>query len=70
VVEGLTPAEAAHRLDRDGPNALPAVGRVSAWRVLASQFLHFFALMLWVAAGLALLGYWLVRLGHQTFPSG
>ena len=22
------------------------------------------------AAGLALLGYWLVRLGHQTFPSG
>jgi len=54
-VEGLTPAEAAHRLDRDGPNTLPAVGRVSPWRVLVAQLLHFFAIMLWFAAGLALL---------------
>ena len=55
IVEGLTPAEAAHRLDRDGPNALPVMGRVNPWRLLVAQLMHFFALMLWVAAGLALL---------------
>lgn len=55
IVEGLTPAEAAHRLDRDGPNALPVMGRVNPWRLLVAQLLHFFAIMLWVAAGLAMI---------------
>ena len=51
---GLAPAEAAERLRRDGPNELPAPKRTPAAARLARQFVHFFALMLWVAAGLAL----------------
>ncbi len=52
---GLTSVEAAHRSARDGPNELPRLGRPSAWRTLLAQFAHFFAVMLWVAAGLAVL---------------
>ena len=50
---GLTSAEAASRLARDGPNLLPIAARRPWWRRLAAQFVHFFALMLWVAAALA-----------------
>jgi len=50
---GLTSAEAAERLARDGPNVLPAVRPAPAWRRLAAQMVHFFALMLWVAGALA-----------------
>ena len=50
---GLTAAEAAARLERDGPNALPSPPPPAAWRLLAEQFLHFFAVLLWIAAGLA-----------------
>jgi magnesium-transporting ATPase (P-type) len=50
---GLTAAEAAARLARDGPNRLPAPGRVPAWRRLAAEMFHFFALLFWVAGGLA-----------------
>jgi magnesium-transporting ATPase (P-type) len=50
---GLTSAEAAARLARDGPNRLPPPRRRSAIRRFAHQLLHFFALMLWVAGGLA-----------------
>jgi magnesium-transporting ATPase (P-type) len=53
---GLTDAEAALRLERDGPNALPEGSEHSWIRQLAGQFVHFFALMLWAAAGLALVG--------------
>ncbi|WP_342771389.1 HAD-IC family P-type ATPase [Georgenia muralis] len=53
---GLTQAEAAARPARDGPNLLPAARRPSAARRLAGELTHFFALMLWAAAGLALLG--------------
>ncbi len=52
---GLTEVRAARRLAVDGPNALPRVRRRPQWRVLLSQFVHFFAVMLWVAAGLAVL---------------
>jgi P-type E1-E2 ATPase len=51
--EGLASSEAASRLARDGPNQLPTVARTPAWRLLAAQLVHFFALMLWVAALLA-----------------
>ena len=51
---GLTPEEAARRLAADGPNRLPAQRRPRWWSRLGAQFVHFFALMLWVAAGLAL----------------
>jgi magnesium-transporting ATPase (P-type) len=52
---GLTSAEARARLDRDGPNELPTPRLRSPARLLADQLLHFFAIMLWVASGLAVL---------------
>jgi magnesium-transporting ATPase (P-type) len=52
---GLTDAEAAARLARDGPNVLPAAERSSSLQRLAAQMVHFFAIMLWIAAGLAVL---------------
>jgi calcium-translocating P-type ATPase len=55
ATQGLSAAEASQRLKRDGPNALPAPPRAPLWRRLAAQLTHFFALMLWVASGLALL---------------
>lgn len=53
--EGLTSAEAAAALRRDGPNTLPAPKRRNPLVTLGGQMIHFFALMLWAAAGLALL---------------
>ena len=52
---GLSHAEAAERLARDGPNELPAPPRVPAWRRLVAEMFHFFALLFWVAGGLAFL---------------
>ncbi len=52
-MRGLTNAEAAARLAADGPNLLPVAGQAPAWRHLAAQMVHFFALMLWVAGALA-----------------
>ena len=52
-VDGLTTAEAAAVLARNGPNELPSPPRLVAWRLLLSQMVHFFALMLWVAGLLA-----------------
>ena len=52
---GLTAAEAADRLRRDGPNRLPIARRTPVWRILVGQVIHFFALMLWVASVLAFL---------------
>ncbi|NHU44146.1 cation-transporting P-type ATPase [Rhodococcus sp. A14] len=51
---GLKSSEAAARLRRDGPNQLPAPSRVPWWRRLFAQLTHFFALLLWFAAVLAL----------------
>ncbi|MEO6086862.1 MAG: cation-transporting P-type ATPase [Umezawaea sp.] len=50
---GLSGAEAASRLRRDGPNSLPAAKRRHALVLLAKQLVHIFAVMLWVAAALA-----------------
>ncbi|HET6875779.1 MAG TPA: cation-transporting P-type ATPase [Acidimicrobiales bacterium] len=62
VAGGLSSAEAGARLAREGPNVLPA-GRVTApWRQLLAQMTHFFAALLWVAAGLAALA-GMVQLG-------
>ena len=63
---GLTSAEAGARLARDGRNRLPAPRRPSSVRRFADQLLHFFALMLWVAGGLALLA-GLPQLGVAIF---
>lgn len=50
---GLTAAEAAERHRIDGPNELPAPPRPSALHLVVGELTHFFALLLWVAAGLA-----------------
>jgi len=53
---GLTTPEAVARLRRDGPNVLPVPRPPSPALLLARQMTHFFALLLWAAAGLAYLG--------------
>ncbi len=55
-IAGLTSGEAAARLADIGPNVLPHVAGASLWRQLLGQFVHFFALMLWGAAVLAVIG--------------
>src|SRR5512139_1074303 len=52
--QGLTAEEVSLRLQRDGPNQVPRQRPPSPWSQLAAQFVHLFAVMLWVAAGLAL----------------
>jgi calcium-translocating P-type ATPase len=51
---GLTEAEVVERRARDGPNALPPPHRTPVVVQLLEQWTHFFALLLWVAAALAL----------------
>ena len=52
---GLSSAEAARRLAMDGPNRLPSRDRSPVPLLLLREMVHFFALLLWGAAGLALL---------------
>jgi magnesium-transporting ATPase (P-type) len=53
---GLSTAEARRRLTVHGANTLPTTRPPSSVRLLLRQMTHFFALMLWVAAALAVLG--------------
>ncbi len=56
--QGLSSAEARRRLAEYGPNRMERIaGEPLALRFL-KEFTHFFALILWVAAGLAFLGEW------------
>lgn len=64
--DGLSRSEAAARLACDGPNRLPVPARLPAWRQLLGQVIHFFALMLWIAGGLAIVA-GLVQLGVAIF---
>ncbi|QBS45352.1 cation-transporting P-type ATPase [Nocardia sp. CS682] len=52
---GLSHPTAAERSHRDGPNTLPTPPRTNPALLLVAQLTHFFAVMLWVAAALALL---------------
>ena len=63
ALQGLSTAEAAVRLAADGPNTLPRPRRKSAARRFVGELVHFFAIMLWVAA---LLGF-LARLPQLGF---
>lgn len=64
--EGLTSEEAGRRLAEFGPNRVVQVrSRSLAWE-LVRQFVHFFALILWVAAGLCFLD----RRGHGPLGHG
>jgi len=56
--DGLTPRESARRLAKFGPNTLEATRRRPMLLRLLGSFTHFFALLLWLAAALALLAEW------------
>ncbi len=59
LTAGLSPQEAAQRLEQDGPNELEAAEPISAWRILLNQFANLMVLILIAAAGIALLSWWL-----------
>jgi calcium-translocating P-type ATPase len=63
---GLTTADAAARLRLHGPNVLPSKPLRPVWRQCAGQMVHFFALMLWIAGGLAILA-GMPQLGFAIF---
>jgi sodium/potassium-transporting ATPase subunit alpha len=56
--DGLTAAEAARRLTEYGANRVEEVQREPLPLRLAREFTHFFALVLWLAAGLAFVAEW------------
>jgi calcium-translocating P-type ATPase len=56
--DGLSLAEARERLREFGPNVIQRVEHPSQLRLLAHEFTHFFARVLWLAAGLAGLAHW------------
>ena len=55
---GLSAAEAERRLREHGPNVVQEVARPPIWLRFASEFVQFFSLILWAAAGLAFLAEW------------
>ena len=63
---GLSSAEAAARLAADGPNVLPVPQAEPAWRRLAKEMVHFFALLFWLAGALAFVA-GLPQLGVAVF---
>jgi len=52
---GLSTEAARVIAQTDGPNALPRPAKSPGWRLFLSQLTHFFAIMLWVAAAMAVL---------------
>jgi len=63
---GLTFAEVRARRAISGPNVLPRAARIPVWRRLLAQVVHFFAIMLWLAGGLAILA-GMPQLGFAVF---
>jgi magnesium-transporting ATPase (P-type) len=63
---GLTLADVQQRRETCGPNRLPPAARVPAWRRLLAQCVHFFAILLWIAGGLAILA-GMPQLGFAIF---
>jgi calcium-translocating P-type ATPase len=57
-MEGLSAQEADRRLREFGPNEIPRVPTVPLFQRFLKGFTHFFALILWIAAGLAFLAEW------------
>lgn len=51
--EGLTEEEAARRLEEEGANVIEKKRGTPLWRKFLLNFIHFFAILLWVAAGLS-----------------
>lgn len=52
---GLSLEEVELRSKNYGPNLLPRPPQIPLWRRFLSQLIHFFAVMLWIAGGLAIL---------------
>ncbi|MFN5744944.1 MAG: cation-translocating P-type ATPase [Methylococcaceae bacterium] len=57
-LDGLTEAEARRRLREFGPNAISVVKGQPLLLRFGKEFTHFFALLLWFAAGLAFFAEW------------
>ncbi|WP_084076028.1 cation-transporting P-type ATPase [Demequina sp. NBRC 110052] len=55
---GLTPREAAARLEADGPNSLTHAAPVPAWRRFVSQFADPLVYLLLAAIGISLVAWW------------
>ena len=58
TTEGLGHAEAARRLQEFGRNVVQEVARSPLWLRFLREFVTFFSLILWFAAGLAFLAEW------------
>ena len=63
---GLTAAEAAARLERDGANRLEAERRVPAWRRVLAQFADPLVYLLLAATLISFVAWWAE--GHEGFP--
>ena len=63
---GLSPAEAATRLARAGPNRLEAAAAVPAWRKFLAQFTEPLVYLLIAAVGVSLVA-WVLE-GHREIP--
>ncbi len=63
---GLTPEQVEQRRKMHGSNTLPPPPRIPHWQRLLSQFVHFFAIMLWVGGVLAILA-GMPQLGFAIF---
>ena len=63
---GLSLEQVEQQRRRYGPNLLPGPRAVPLWRRLLAQLLHFFAIMLWIAGGLAILAR-MPQLGFAIF---
>jgi calcium-translocating P-type ATPase len=57
-IEGLSDAEAQRRLAEFGGNEVEEVAHEALLLTFAREFVHFFALILWIAAGLAFFAEW------------
>lgn len=51
---GLSAMEAQRRMQEFGPNCLQEIRAKPQWRYFLGEFTHFFALILWIAAALAI----------------
>ncbi len=58
-MQGLSSAEALRRLQEYGPNRVEEVRRESLLLRFVKEFVHFFALILWLAAALTFLAEWI-----------
>jgi magnesium-transporting ATPase (P-type) len=57
-VEGLSAVKAERRLVEFGPNRVARIQGAALFVRFLQGFTHFFALILWIAAGLAFLAEW------------